>query len=135
MYIHNHTKKNNLKPPTHFVDLFKSIGNTALNREKRFLTFQTILYDEDFSEYIKNLFKVQESDNHMAKTLSIMNMIEILFMNINVLRTKEWDNFFLPIRLVMPWMIVYENRNYSRWLPVFWMEVSSLPQEHCQLTK
>ena len=99
MYIHNHTKKNNLKPPTHFVDLFKSIGNTALNREKRFLTFQTILYDEDFSEYIKNLFKVQESDNHMAKTLSIMNMIEILFMNINVLRTKEWDNFFSPNKI------------------------------------
>ena len=35
----------------------------------------------------------------------------------------------------MPWMIVYDNTNYSRWLPVFYMEMSSLSQEHCQLIK
>ena len=57
--------------------------------------FQSILYVEDFSNYVKNLFKVQESDNHMAKNVfSIVNMTEILFINIDSLRTKEWDNFF-----------------------------------------
>ena len=72
-------KKKNLVPSTHLDDLFQSIGNTGLNREKHFLASQSILYDEDFSQYVKNLFKVQESDNHMAKnTLSNMNMIEIL---------------------------------------------------------
>ena len=64
-----HTKKNNLEPPTHLDDLFKSIGNTALNSKKRFLALQIILYDKDFPEYVKNLIRVQESDNHMAKTL------------------------------------------------------------------
>ena len=83
-------KKNNLVPPPHLNDLFKSIDNRGLNSERRFLAFQSILYDEDFSEYFKNLFKVYESDNHMAKyILSFMNMIEILFMNIGSLRTKD----------------------------------------------
>ena len=83
---------------------------TELNSEKRFLAFQIILYDEDFSEYVKNLFKVQDSDNHMAKNiLSIMNMIEMLFMNIDILRTKEWDNFLFTIRLASPRMMVYDN--------------------------
>ena len=77
LIIISHGKKNNLVPPPHLDDLFKSIGNTGLNSEKRFLVFQRILYDEGFSEYVKSLFKVQESDNHMAKyILSIMNMIE-----------------------------------------------------------
>ena len=74
--LRNHGKKNNLVPPTHFDDLFKSIGNTGLNSETRFLAFQSILEDKSFSEYLKNLFKVQESDYYMAQNiLSIMNMI------------------------------------------------------------
>ena len=69
----------------------------------------------------------------MAKTLSIMNMIEMLFMNIDILRIKEWNNFMFTIRLASPRMMVYDNTNYSWWLQVFWMEMSSLSQEHCQL--
>ena len=61
-------------------------------------------------------------------------MIEILLMNIGSLRTKDWKNFS-SLRLMMPWMIVYDNTNYSQWLPVFWMEMSSFSQEHCQLIK
>ena len=53
-------------------------------------------------------------------------------MNTDSLRTKDWDNFVSSIRLMMPWMIVYDNTNYSRWLPVFSMEMSSLSEEHCQ---
>ena len=64
-----------------------------------------------------------------------MNVIEVLFMNIDCLRTKEWDNFLSSITMMMPWMMVYENTNYSRWLPVLWMEMSSLLQDHCQLIK
>ena len=102
-------------PPTYLDDLFNIIGNTGLNNEKRFLAFQSIQYDEGFSEYVKNLFKAQESDNHMTKNIvSIMNMIEILFRNIDSLRTKEWNNFLPPIRLMMPKMMIYDNTNYSR---------------------
>ena len=84
-----------------------------LNSEKRFLAFQIILHDEDFSEYVKNFFTVKDSDNQMAKTLSIMNMIEMLFMNIDTLRIKEWDNFMFTIRFTSPRMMVYGNTNYS----------------------
>ena len=134
--IISHGKKKILVPPTHLGNLFKSIGNTRLNSEKYFLAFQSILYDEDFSEYVKNLLRVQEGDNHMAKyVLSIMNMIEILFMNINTLRTKYLENILSSIRLMVPWMTVYDNTNYRRWLQVFWMEMSSLSQEHRQLIK
>ena len=91
-------KENNLVLPPHLDDLFKSISNTGSNSETRFLAFKRILYDEDFSEYVKSLFKVQQSDNHVEKyILSIMNMIEILFMNID-----SWDKFLSSLRLMMP---------------------------------
>ena len=64
--ITSHAKKDNLVPPTHLDDLFKSIGDTALNSGRCLLGFQSVLYDEDFSECVKDLFRVQESDNHMA---------------------------------------------------------------------
>ena len=58
------------------------------------------------------LKKVQESDNHMAKyILSIMKIIEILFMNLDSLRTKDWGNFLTSIRLMISWMIVHDNTN------------------------
>ena len=79
---------------------------------------------------------MQESDNHLAKyILSIINLIEILFMNIDSPRTKDWDNFLSTLKLMVAWIIVYYNTNYSRWLPVFSMEMFSLSQEHCQLIK
>ena len=132
--IISHSKKTIWYHPLFFYDFLKFIDNTGLNSEKRYLVFQSIMYDEDFSEYVKNLFKVQESNNHLAKNiLSIMNVIEIQFMNIDSLLTKEWDNFLSSINLMMPWMMVYDNTIYSRWLPVFWMDISSLSQEHCQL--
>ena len=31
--------------------------------------------------------------------------------------------------------VIYDNSNYSRWLAMFWMEISSLSQERCQLIK
>ena len=31
--------------------------------------------------------------------------------------------------------MVYDYTNCSRWLPVFWMEMSSLSEEHCQLMR
>ena len=62
-------------------------------------------------------------------------MTEILFMNIDSLQTKECDSFLPSVRLMMPWMMIYDNTNYSWWLPVFRMEMSSLSQEHCQLIK
>ena len=55
----------------HLSDLFKSIGNIGLNTEKLFLAFQNILYDEDFSKYDENLFKLQKSDNDIVKYILV----------------------------------------------------------------
>ena len=67
--IVRHGKKNNLVPPTHLDDLFKSIANTALNSEKRYFEFPSILYNENFSEYVKNLLRCRKAIIIWQKTL------------------------------------------------------------------
>ena len=132
--IITHGEKNNGTLPS-TLDTFGSIiCDTEMEADDRYFAFQTILEDGEFSEYVKKLFDLQGPDNHMANyIMSILGMIEILFMNIDSLRTKNWKQFLSSIRLMMPWVMVYDQTNYSRWLPVFWLEMSSLPEEHEEL--
>ena len=134
--IINHSKKNGVEPPSSLKNLFKIICNRELEAQDRYFAFQTILDDGEFSEYVNKLFNVTGAGNHMANyIISIMNMIEILLMNIDSLKSEDWERFLSSIRLMMPWMMIYDNTNYSRWLPVFWMEMSSLAEEHVQSIK
>ena len=49
--------KKNLASPPYLNNLPKLIGNTGLNSGKCYLAFQSILYDEDFSEYVTKSWK------------------------------------------------------------------------------
>ena len=74
--------------------------------------------DIDFNSFVNSLIeRFEGQDNHMAKfMISLMEMIEILFMNIDSLRTHNWTSYLESIRLMMPWMMVYDCTNYGRWL-------------------
>ena len=73
---------------------------------------------------------VEKSDRPMARFwLSFMEMVEILIMNIHALRTQDWDEFKAFLRMMMPWLRIYDNNKYSKWLVEFWLEISSLPDE------
>ena len=61
--------------------------------------------------------------------LSFMDMVEILIMNIYALRTQNWESFKASPRMMLPWLRIYDNDKYSRWLLEFWLEISSLPEE------
>ena len=34
---------------------------------------------------------------------------------------------------MMPWMVIYDNANYGRWLPLFWADMSNISTEHSDL--
>ena len=132
--IITHSEKNNVTLPSTLDTFFNIVCDTEMEADDCYFSLQTILEDGEFSEYVKKLFDLQGPDNHMANyIISILGMIEILFMNVHSLRTKNWKRFLSSIRLMMPWVMVYDQTNYSRWLPVFWLEMSSLPEEHEEL--
>ncbi|XP_066927263.1 uncharacterized protein [Clytia hemisphaerica] len=62
-----------------------------------------------------------------------MEMIKILFMHIDSIRTHNWTRYLESIRLMMPWVHIYDNSNYGRWLPVFWLEMIKLPKNQADM--
>ena len=57
---------------------------------------------------------------------SFMEMVEILMMNIHSLKIQDWSMFKDLLHLMIPWMQIYDNSNYGKWLVEFWTEISTL---------
>ena len=58
-----------------------------------------------------------------------MNMVEILIINIHSCRTQNWNLFKSSIRLMLPWLITYDQNKYGKWFVEYWVEMSCLPGE------
>ena len=61
-----------------------------------------------------------------------MEMVEILLLNIHDLHTQDCDAFKCSLRMMLPWLQIYDNNKYGRWLTEFWLEISSLPEDKAQ---
>ncbi len=79
--------------------------------DQRNQSFEELVSSEQLSSYVKSIFEmVEKSVSSMAMFwVNIMNMIEILFMNIHCLRTKDWTAFKAYLRLMLPWPTIYDN--------------------------
>eukprot|EP00112_Aurelia_sp_Birch-Aquarium-sp1_P018096 Seg4270.2 transcript_id=Seg4270.2/GoldUCD/mRNA.D3Y31 product="hypothetical protein" protein_id=Seg4270.2/GoldUCD/D3Y31 len=90
-----------------------------------------IMESNEFSNFMTNAYKtIEEYNSPMANYwLTFMEMVEILMMNIHSLKIQDWSEFKASIRLMIPWMQVYDNNHYGKWLVEFWAEISSLPKE------
>ena len=58
-------------------------------------------------------------------------MVKILFMNNHALCTQDWDTFQKSIRLMQPWMAVYDNIHYTRYMTVYWSTLNKLNENGC----
>lgn len=66
----------------------------------------------------------------MAKYwMSVLEMTEILMLNLHALRTQNWEEFKASLRLMLPWMQIYDNSRYGRWMVEYWLELSNRPEE------
>ena len=49
--------------------------------------------------------------------------------NIHALRSQNWGEFKISLRAMLPWMQIYDNNKYGRWLVEFWLQMYCLPEE------
>ena len=68
-------------------------------------------------ELIDTLFKDFEGAPLAEYWVTGMEMVEILTQNIHSLRTSNWTEFKFSLKLMLPWMQIYDNDKYSRHLP------------------
>ena len=61
-----------------------------------------------------------------------MEMVEILIQNIHAIRTRNWSEFKSLLKLMLPWMQIYDNDKYGRRLPDFIAVLDSLPPSQAE---
>ena len=49
-----------------------------------------------------------------------------MIMNIHALRTQDWDSLKAPLGMMLPWLRIYDNDKYSRWMVELWLEINTL---------
>eukprot|EP00794_Sanderia_malayensis_P000931 gene931-241_t len=106
----------------------------STTRENLISAHDTLEASQEFSNFISKAFEqLEHSESHMAKYwLSFLEMVEILMQNIHALRTQNWEEFKISLRSMLPWMQIYDNNKYGRWLVKFWLQMSCLPEEKAQ---
>ena len=73
--------------------------------------------------------KVSDMANYW---IDFMSMVEVMMMNVYAVHMCNWEENLMSLREMMPWLVVYDQTNYSRWLPDFWAKLSSLNTEQKQ---
>ena len=72
----------------------------------------------------------QTSGTPMARYwVSFLEMTEIFMMNLHALRTQNWDEFKASLRLMLPWLQIYDNSKYGRWMVEYWLKIDNLPED------
>ena len=79
-----------------------------------------LLENEELTSFVTKAFEsVEASDSPMARFwLSFMDMVEILLMNVYALQTQDWDLFTASLRMMLPWLRIYNimTNTASGWL-------------------
>ena len=75
------------------------------------------------------LFHHTQDSDHTTVFISFMEMVEILTQNIHSLRTQNWSEFMISLKLMEPWLHPYGYDHYGSTLPDFNAVLEFLPQE------
>ena len=71
----------------------------------------------------------QNNDNYSFWS-SYLEMVQLLLMFLRATREGNWQLHLSTVRDMLPWYFAYGRVNYSRYLPVYLQEMSTLQQTH-----
>ena len=121
-----------LKVPSELVTNIEMLRATSQPCDDLTKAWNDIERSEKFTSFVSEVFDdlSMNNDNAMTKYwLSFMEMVEILYMNLNALRLSKWDEFLESTRAMLPWLKIYDNDKYGKWLQEFWLTMKTLPEE------
>ena len=83
----------------------------------------------EVKDLIDSLFKDLDGDPFAEYWVSFTEMVEILTQNIHTIRTSNCTEFKSSLKLMLPWMQIYDNDKYGRHLPDFIAVLDTLPAD------
>ena len=91
--------------------------------------YSSIKQDPNFLDFLEKCYASIGSMPMAEYWLSFMYMVEILIMNIHSVKLMNWEHFKDSLRLVIPWLQIFDKIHYGKWFPNFWADVSNLSEE------
>eukprot|EP00057_Strongylocentrotus_purpuratus_P028770 XP_011683244.1 PREDICTED: uncharacterized protein LOC105447183 [Strongylocentrotus purpuratus] len=98
------------------------------------------LDSDEFNELMKAYTEHVEEKKKTSGTFacnwcSYLDMVDTLLQFTRATRESNWDLHLAAIRAMLPWMFSYNRTNYSRYLPIYWMEMHELARTHPDILK
>ena len=84
--------------------------------------------DENIQKFVDAVYESANIDME-EYCMSFMKMFDILFQNVNTYHVGNLDEYLLSTRVMLPRMPAYNNHDYDKWLPDYWVMISSLAYE------
>ena len=119
-----------IKFPIHInsqIDKLRQLQHDDLNMLR-----QCIKHDPEFKEFFEKCYENIEKTPMADYWLSFMVMVEILIMNIHSIKVKDWKLFTNSLRLMIPWLQIYDKLHYGKWLSNFWSDMVNLSEDIVQ---
>ena len=91
--------------------------------------YLSIKQDPIFLDFLEKCYASIGSTPMTEYWLSFMYMVEILIMNMHSIKLRNWEHFKDSLRLMIPWLQIYDKIHYGKWLPNFWAGISNLSEE------
>lgn len=100
-------------------------------KKQREEVYEAIIEDKEVKALVEESLKeVLQSSSEMARFwASFLEMVEILFMHYHSIRVQDWKGYLLSLRLMQPWMAVYDSLHYTRYMTIFWSMMNNLDEE------
>lgn len=95
--------------------------------------YQELLKGENFQSFLSSyqeFIQVGNKKKTFAFWSSYIDMVEILLLFLRGIRESDWELHLASVRQMLPWVFAYDHINYSRYLPVYWLEMSNLSTTH-----
>jgi hypothetical protein len=107
----------------------KTLRDKTRCKESHAAAHAALEEDADLDSLISNLFTHVDKCDMADYWRDFLSMVDALMQNVHAVHICNWDEFVSSLRAMLPWMVVYDNNRYGRWLSDFWAMLTSLPAD------
>ncbi|XP_028410461.1 uncharacterized protein LOC114533074 [Dendronephthya gigantea] len=94
-------------------------------------TFTEFVKSDDVQNFVRKLHEFTSERGGSNPTfgywLSFLEMVDILLEFVRATRVGDWSLHLSSVRRMLPWIFAYDRVHYSRYLPIYWLEMLNLP--------
>ena len=107
---------------SHNLDILKK--ELVENKDNLASVYADLETDQNIQKLVDAVYERANTD--MGEYwMSFMEMSDILLQDVNACHVGNLDEYLLSACAMLPGMLVYNNHDYGKWLPDYWLMISS----------